>query len=151
MVIYQCNKKLNKLYTWGRPFPSIPFDQGHSQFFRVAALRFWTLKPFVSSFPILVSLSVSLSTQNKGAADPPSCCLGCCLHSSVVSEAQSCQLSAASRTQFALKRQENFQFLKTHFLSTLTAKYFMPSGPVAPWGPACRDLSACHYDEKMGP
>lgn len=45
----------------------------------------------------------------------------------------------------------NFQFPKTHFLSTLAAKYFMPSGVVAPWGPACPDLSACHYDENMAP
>lgn len=27
----------------------------------------------------------------------------------------------------------------------------MPFGPVAPWGPACPDLSASHDDEKMAP
>lgn len=34
-------------------------------------------------------------------------------------------LELASRAEFILNRQGNFQFLKNHSLSTLAAKYFM--------------------------
>lgn len=104
-----------------------------------------------SSCSHVSSLGPSVLT-GQGAWGRAALMPGGCLHGYQCSlEHRGPQPSAASRTQFTLKWQGNFQFSKTHFLSTLTAKYFMPSGPVAPWGPACPGLSACHYDEKIAP
>lgn len=58
--------------------------------------------------------------------------------------------SAASRTQSTWKRQGNFQFPEAHFLSTLAAKSFMPSGPVAPWGHTCWDLRLSLWSKDDG-
>lgn len=117
-------------------------------------------RPFLSSWKhdlqVLLSkvflspysqLPLSLQSQGAWKFARAAASQGCCFTLPMLSG----QLLAASRTQLALKWQGNFQFLKTHFLSMLAAKYFMPSGPVAPWGPACGDLSACRYDEKMVP
>lgn len=62
-----------------------------------------------------------------------------------------CSLELASRAEFILNRQGNFQFLKNYSLSTLAAKYFISSCPREPQGTDRKDPSSHGNDEGLLP